>query len=226
MQIYQPIVCTVLLVLAGCSGTWQPSSVIATGGPTAPTEEQRAEQPQYGDAFAHFGELYKKAMDSNAPDDAKRLLDAGFSLIANNCAEYFARRGNVQQGLSLFRDTTSALFPIATGAIATTGITTTAVPILSLLQAGTTGGINVTAQNFLFGADNIDDVRILTLNAIAAHSSGVRKARAASPEEANFDWAVIQLMDNQALCKPPRILSLSKEAINKRLTRNGSAITV
>ena len=80
--------------------------------------------------------------------------------------------------------------PIATGGLAIAGVAGIAIPILSLTSAATTSGINISAQDFLFGVDNIDDVRTLIENALAAHENSVTAQRASFTEIRKFDWVV------------------------------------
>lgn len=202
------------LALTACE-SYRATPLIDTAGPVIPTDLPPPAKPGDSNPYIAFAEAYQTALNNGSASDAKRLRDRGFALIWNNCSDFFARRGNVQQGLGLFKDTTSALTPIATGVISIARATTSAVPILSLGQAATSGGINVVAQNFLFGADNIDDVRDLILNALAAHAAKVKEEAAKSPEEADFNWSTVQLMENQAICQPAKMLALSKDAIAK-----------
>lgn len=203
-----------VLALPACE-TYRATPMVDTSGPLTPSDLPAPAQAGDGNPYEAFARIYQKALQSGATEDAKLLRTRGFALIWNNCSDFFARRGNVQQSLSLFRDTTSAMTPIATAAFSIARAATSAVPILSLSQAVTSGGINIVAQNFLFGADNIDDVRTLTLNALAAHVAKVKEEAAKAPNEAGFDWSTNQLMENQAICQPAKILALSKEAIAK-----------
>lgn len=202
------------LALPACEAYRSPP-VINSAGPVIPTDLPPPANEGDTNPYKAFAEAYQKALNGGSASDAKTLRDRGFALIWNNCSDFFDRRGNVQQGLGLFKDTTSALTPIATGVISIARATTSAVPILSLGQAATSGGINVVAQNFLFGADNIDDVRSLVLNALAAHAAKVKEEAAKSKEEADFNWSTNQLLENQAICQPAKMLALSKEAIAK-----------
>jgi hypothetical protein len=199
------------LGLSACEAYRAPP-LINKAGPVIPTDLPPPANEGDSNPYKEFARTYQVAMKSRSASDAKVLRDQGFALIWSNCSDFFAYRGNVQQGLGLFKDTTSALTPIATGVISIARATTSAVPILSLGQAATSGGINVVADNFLFGADNIDDVRTLILNALAAHVAKVREEATKSPEEAGFDWSTNQLLENQAICQPAKMLALSKEA--------------
>ncbi|MGH6863879.1 MAG: hypothetical protein ACRECN_06335, partial [Methylocella sp.] len=98
------------------------------------------------------------------------LLTAGFSLIGNNCNDFFRDEGRRQQRLAFFKDTSTALSSLATGALGAAGVAGNAVAIVSLLSVGSNATINIVAQDFLFGADNIDDVRTLGCGLIEANS--------------------------------------------------------
>ncbi|MGH7155099.1 MAG: hypothetical protein ACREF3_14340, partial [Acetobacteraceae bacterium] len=143
------------------------------------------------------------------------LLSGGFSVIYNDCSDFFRQKGILQQRLSFFRDTTGAVIPVVTGALGLVSGAGNAIAALGLSGGAVNSGISVVAQDFLFGADNIDDVRVLILNAIGAHQNTVTALLKADPQDANFDWVVNQIMDDQAICQGPHILSLAKTAIAK-----------
>ncbi len=163
----------------------------------------------------------------------RRLLDAGMALVYNSCNDFFISEGRWQQGLNFSKDLTGALVPNLGGALSLIPSAGISQPMVGFIGGGITAGISVADANFLFGSSNIDNVRTLTLNALAAHENSVRaiyaqsmtqnnknlaKAATRNADEpslivANFFWVTKQIADNQALCQPGKILDLSRQAI-------------
>ena len=200
------LILPIVMLLASCG----PDPVLTANGPY----RQDGARPSQ---FSRFADLYVAAAQVPPPANAAAanaaLLQAGLSLIANNCSDFFRAEGRRQQRLEFFKDTTTALALLATGALGIARVAGNAVAIVSLSAAGASATISVINRDFLFGADNIDDVRTLVANALAAHAGTVLALQQSSPAAANFDWVVHQLEDNQEICQGPRIVSLTRSAI-------------
>jgi hypothetical protein len=80
--------------------------------------------------------------------------------------------------------------------------------VLSIGSSAVLAGITIVDQNFLFGAENIKEVRDLTFQAMDAHEQAVEQLGVTS-----FDDGIQQLIDQQVICTPASILSLTKQAI-------------
>ena len=65
------------------------------------------------------------------------------------------------------------LVPIAAGALAIAKEGTNAVAVLTLSGAAMNGLINTVATDFLFSAENIDDVQTLVMTDLASHEDQV-----------------------------------------------------
>lgn len=195
-------------LLGGCSTLKGPPPVMRASGPYS-----------YSTPGKNVG-LIKRFQDSAATAaaaDANQaavtaMLDDGFMLVYAHCNDFFLSSGREQSSLLVLGDAVAALGTLATGAIALGDGSgdRTALGIVSLGTAATVSGINIYTQRFLFGADNVDAVRELSLNALTAHMEKVRTLQPAS-----YQSAVMHLFDNQAICTPRRIAILAREAIQK-----------
>jgi hypothetical protein len=190
----------VLLGLASCASP----VVISAEGPATNISDGQ---------FGQFSSLYNTALKTNDTQDATRLLSSGMSLIDVNCRDYFRREGRFQQVLYFTRDTANVLAPIAAGALALAKESTNAVAILTLSTTATAGLISTIASDFLFNANNIDDVQTLVMTELSSHEDGVNQNVKSNPNAVTFDWAVQQLADHQNRCLPAHILSITKQAI-------------
>jgi hypothetical protein len=151
------------------------------------------------------------AADGAGQTEFTAMLDDGFMLVYAHCNDFFLSSGREQSNLLVLGEAIAALGTLATGAIALgDGDSKTALGIVSLGTASTVSGLNIYTQRFLFGADNVDAVRELTLNALTAHSERVRAL-----QPATYQAVVTHLFDNQAICTPRRIAILAREAIQK-----------
>lgn len=197
-------------VLTACA----PQGVLTASGPVeqhpTPADSQFADFKQLWDADR---QAWLGADTAKAPVLNADLLSAGFALVYNNCTDFFRSRGRLQQNLTLVGGGASSLVTLATGALGLAGGAGNAVAVLSLASGGLNSGINLVASDFLFGAENIDNVRVLTLNAISAHQNTVDGLAKADPADVNFDWVSNQIMDDQSICEAPHILALTKDAI-------------
>lgn len=159
--------------------------------------------------------LASLASDNTQASSNAALLSAGFSLVYDNCSDFFRSEGRFQQRLSLFRDTTGVIVPVVTGALGLATNAGNAIAIVGLSGGAINSGLSVVAADFLFGAGNIDDVRTLTLNALSAHENTVTGLLQSNPTNTTFNWVANQIMDDQSICEGPHILSLAKNAIAK-----------
>jgi len=169
-----------IAILQGCSGFEDAKRVMATRGPEqvypddplvrdSTFEREMARQ----DLLGLFVTRYLDALPSGKkPDDPKKDRDmavAGYDLVDHYCEQYFAAGGENQKWLNLAKDLVAALGTLATGISALTAAhdsSTTAG--IALGTATAYNGIDVYTRNFLFGAENIDSVRTLTMNALEA----------------------------------------------------------
>jgi hypothetical protein len=162
------------------------------------------------------------------------LLKNGLSLVYDACNDFFQKEGYRQQQLDYSGKLTGVIVPPLTGALGLVPSAGIATPLVGFIGGGITSGISVTASNFLFGSDNIEDVHALVMGALGAHTvtvtalyenSVVANAKppaaptndSSSTEDtgADFTWVIRQISDHQAICSPAKILSLARESIKK-----------
>ncbi len=196
-----------LLALTGCSTLDGPPPVLRATGPVSPSASV-ANKGLIGRFAASAGAA---AAPGASPTAATAMLEDGFTLVYAHCNDFFLHAGREQSRLLVLKDATAAAGTLAAGIIAlSTGGTggKTALGIVTLGTSATLSGIDIYTQQYLFGAENVDAVRELTLNALSAHGTTVRTT---SP--ATYNAVVAHLFDNQAICTPRRIAMLAREAI-------------
>ena len=148
---------------------------------------------------------------------SRAMFDIGTSLIYANCSEFFTSAGRTQTQLMVWKDAIGLLGTLAAGVIALDGGGTGDLDRLAVISIGSStalSGIDIYTQRYLFSAENVDAVRELTLNALNAH---VQKVSESPPK--SYAGASRHLLDNQALCLPPRIAMMARDAI-----KNGQVV--
>jgi hypothetical protein len=201
------------IAIVGCTETFHgPPPVIGSEGPaiTPPAGVNGQVTLFFDSAKAAY----------SAPDDpaaAQRMLVNGFGLIYSNCHEYFRDAGRTQRLLIFSRDLIGTLGTLATGVIAIAHASKDATAIAALITATGYAVIDNITKDYLFSSDNIDQVRELTLRALAAHQAAAFQAG----KSFNYPSALIYLEDNQNYCSLPKIAALVKDAI-----KNGQVVQV
>jgi len=133
----------------------------------------------------------------------------GMGTVDDNCSDFFTTAGEHEKWISFTRDMIGATGTVASGALALTGAPKSAIAALILATGTAYNGLDVYTRNFLFGADNIDSVRTLILNALDAHRKIVLDDK--SPWDFNNSMRVV--LDHQEICRPSAIVALVKIAI-------------
>ncbi|MGY3229388.1 hypothetical protein ACVWWJ_000872 [Luteibacter sp. HA06] len=146
------------------------------------------------------------------------MFQVGAALVYANCSDFFAEAGRNQTRLMVWKDAIGIIGTLAAGVIALDGGSGAGdldrLAIITLGSSAALSGIDIYTRRFLFGAENVDAVRELTLNALSAHAAKVNE----DPPK-TYAVASLQLLDNQALCFPPRIAMLARDAI-----KNGNVV--
>lgn len=95
--------------------------------------------------------------------------NAGFALVYANCNDFFWSMGKEQTKAHIVRDAVAPVVTLLTGIIALHDFNKhpdakeNLVQALAIGSAATLAGVGIYQSNFLFGAENIDSVRLLTL---------------------------------------------------------------
>lgn len=193
--------------LAGCAGIEGPPPIIKATGPYSPSDKK-------GGLVQEFLEAAEASrLDKDDPNSARTMLEAGFVLNYAHCNDFFLASGREQSSLLLLGDMVASFGTLAASAIALGKYDDGGKDALQIVTLGTStalSGIDIYTQRFLFGAENVDAVRELTLNAASTHSGKVREL-----DPQNYNAVVTHLFDNQAICTPRRISILAREAIQK-----------
>ncbi|HEX8580286.1 MAG TPA: hypothetical protein VF655_11935 [Allosphingosinicella sp.] len=162
---------------------------------------------------AHKAALAASALNASKAAQTA-FLQSGTMLVYVRCNDFFHAAGRHQGISKVSRGLLTPIISLFTGLLALHDFgdnSDTAEDVVKGLALGSTfatASLNVYDEHFLFGADNIDSVRTLTLDALSAHSAAVLKK-----ELVSFDQSVKHLVDNQAICSPPHILALARKAI-------------
>ena len=197
-------------VLGGCTSFRGPHPIYDSHGLVA----DRLARPDSGlyilfekDARTSFAYRDNAAAASN-------MMTSGFALIHANCNQFFLEMGRNQRRSQITRDLISPITTVLTGILAlqnfaeNSGTKERMLSIISLGSGAVTSGLDIYDTRFLFGAENISSVQTMTLSALTAH----RKTVLGAPPD-RFEFAVMQLIDNQNICTPPQILTLVRQSI-------------
>lgn len=212
-----------LLWLLCClfSGCASYNPIITSQGPVA-----TADAPGFHGRFAHSASIAagstsstRSASEGSAqstvaakPAQIDAMLEDGFTLIYANCSDFFRSSGTNQTRVMLARDVVGLAGTLISGWLTISDSSNDdALAFVTLGSASALSVLDIYTRRYLFGADNVDSVRELTLVALAAHANGVRTLRPPS----TYQEASVHLLDNQAICTPSRIALLAREAIQQ-----------
>lgn len=195
-------------LLSGCATLNGPPPIIKATGPYEPNG------PKTGLILRFQSSATMAAKPDVSAAEVTAMLDDGFTLVYANCNDFFLSSGREQSSLLVLGDAVASIGTLAASAIALGNVNgqggKDALAIVTLGTSTALTGIDIYTQRFLFGAENVDAVRELTVNALTAHMNGVRELRPAT-----YQSVVMHLFDNQAICTPRRISILAREAIQK-----------
>lgn len=165
----------------------------------------------------------------DSPQLASVMVNSGITLNRIRCADFFRQRGAGQTTERILRRTIvplSALITNILGIIDFDGDEDRqqAIQILGISIAGVEGGLSVYEEEFLFGAENIRSVEVLTMRDLDTHALEILN------RGSGFYQALRDLLDHQALCRPTAILELAQDAIRNgrirtRINDTGGAST-
>jgi hypothetical protein len=156
------------------------------------------------------------AAAANSPADeaaaANRMVRSGVLLARANCDDFFANAALIQQRNNISRDMVAPIISVLTNVLALQNLSDNdndrALKILSIGSSVALAGISIIDQHFLFGAENIKEVRDLTFQGLAAHEEAIGQIGVVT-----FEDGIQQLIDHQVICSPASILGLTKQAI-------------
>jgi hypothetical protein len=186
------------------------SATLRASGCRSGEPAQKLAQPEPIEAICH-PTPFESEVERTGTIEA--FMNAGYELIYADCTAYFAHMGRNQGRSRLGRDVIGPIGNLITGIISIvrfedSGTRDNLLGSLALATTTGTAALDIYDQHFLFGADNIDVVQQLIQRALKRHATETFQAT-----HDTFGKAVNHLEDNQAICRPPRILTLVRQAI-------------
>ena len=214
-----------LVCAAGCSEISGATETLSAKGPITPAGATCAVDPslasgQFGlfqvSYACAWGNALRVARGTPLNEDGvqnsyRTMLSEGMGLVRGNCADFFRSRGDRQQIVNLSRDVVALGGTTAAAIIGLAGGSALALSIIAVTGAALYGGLDTYTKNFLFGTENIESVRTLTINALTEHATST--IAGAQLETLSFQNVAGAIMDNQELCKPAAIAAAVREAI-------------
>jgi len=131
----------------------------------------------------------------------RTLLREGLGLIRGNCADFFRERGDRQQSVNFLRDVVAIGGTTAGAIMGVAGGSVLAMTVIALSGATLYGSLDVYTKNFLFGVENIESVRTLTMQTLSDNANQL----ISMPAPLSFQGVAGALADNQEICKPASI---------------------
>ncbi|WP_448657954.1 hypothetical protein ACPVPU_10830 [Sphingomonas sp. CJ99] len=159
------------------------------------------------------------AAASSDNDLAIAMLETSFSMTNARCTDFFADKAGNQARANIVRSSVAPVLTLLTGVLSIVNIKNDVDGEkradwergLTLASTATLAGLTVYEENFLFSADNIDDVRGLTKHAMAQYRQTVLRMT-----NHTFDTSVDYALEYHMICTPGKIKSLVKQAIKDK----------
>jgi len=143
------------------------------------------------------------------------MLETGFTAVYSSCDDFFRSSGRDQTGLLVFRDIVVALSSMASGALAVIDGNNmggqgneNVIAGIALGSTAVLSGVDIYTQRFLFGAENVDAVRELTMRTLDEH-----RARVLGTPPVTYERVLIHLTDHQSKCTLRAIARQARDAI-------------
>lgn len=178
-------------------------------------------EDRFVDAVCNAVRIDSDSSSTAASKDAsaRAMLDASFSLTNARCTDYFAEKAGTQTIAKTARSSVAPLLALFTGILSIVNIKNDVNGAkradwekgLTLASTATLAGLSIYEENFLFSAENVDDVRTLTKHAMSEY-----RTSALSLKDQTFDTAVEYSLEYHMICTPGKIKSLVKKAIQDK----------
>lgn len=174
--------------------------------------------PQTSAGLNIVTDFVRRACDSHAnPSDPVRaalMVNAGVTVNRIRCADFFRQRGAGQTTGRVLRRAIAPLSALITGVLGIVNFKTDAgrqeaQQILALSSSALEGGLSVYESEFLFDADNIRSVEMLTMRDLDVHGTEI------IDNAFGFYQGLRHLLDHQSKCRPTHILQLAQTAIKE-----------
>ena len=178
------------------------------------TAPARSDAPAHLEPFRdRFIRLVLEAQVNDAPPEAiERMMSSGYLLVRSGCDDFFSDAAILQRDADISRDMFAPILSLLTGIVALRNVAQEDSDRLTQIfnLAANTGlaGISLVDKHFLFGSENIHQVRDLTFDALDAKQEYIE-----SLGELDYPRAMEELIKFQVVCTPSSILRLTRDAI-------------
>jgi len=146
------------------------------------------------------------------PGAVDRMLASGYLLVRSSCDDFFSNTGVLQRDADIARDMIAPVLTILHGIVALRSLDQRSIDrrsqIFNLATGAGLAGISIVDKHFLFGAENVHQVRDLTFDALDAQEELIEGLGVL-----DFTRAAEQLIEFQVICTPASILRLTRDAI-------------
>jgi hypothetical protein len=184
------------------------STGAATCTVTSPRQDQFGLfQVAYTCAWAQANRIASGAIalnDRGAQTAYRVMLREGLGLVRGNCSDFFRKRGDNQQLINLSRDIVAMGGTTAAAIVGVAGGSVLAFSIIAVAGTALYGGIDTYTKNFLFGVENIESVRTLTMQTLSDNAD-LLLVKADATDKLMFQDIADAIMDQQEFCKPASI---------------------
>lgn len=188
------------------------STIVAGGGDACEVKYIRRDQVSLFEVayYCAWSKAYAEIKAGGTSDSSqaassqaayRMMLREGLGVVRGNCSDFFRSRGDRQQSINFVRDAVAIGGTTAGAIVGLTGGSVLAMSIIALSGATLYGGLDVYTKNFLFGVENIEAVRTLTMETLSANASKL----VASTDQWSFQGAADAIAENQEICKPASI---------------------
>lgn len=209
---------SLLVILPACTAINGPVHVIDPKGyyPTTKVGSKPVANPDAEIVDMHYA--FQQAMVTAARDPNDKstvaMRDAGMVLTYTQCDRFFRKAAHNQMRTNVVADVITTLATLSGGALALVNWSNdnTKDKVIAAITLGAAAGramIDINTRNFLFGAENVDNVRDLTLRAMTKHQQDVNALGPLS-----YGDTVINLVNHQNICTPRHVALMVKEAIS------------
>lgn len=224
MIIKRIAVTAIFLSLAGCASVGSPPQIMTADGVrtrSAPLTGTYSASPAAAFQQAALGAYEQRSSYTGASE----MLESGFSLVRADCQQFFIARKDAQGRSNILRSSVAPISAALAGIIGLVRFSDSDadryITALALGTAAVNSSIDIHTEHYLFGAENVQEVRDLTFRAISASEQAIRTSN-----PIGYYAVANQLMDHQDVCTPGRIAQLAKLAIAAGEVEAAPAATV
>lgn len=143
------------------------------------------------------------------------MLRSGMMYVRTYCNDYFRTMAVEQRRNGIIRDSLAPITAVITGLAGIRNLSlgsdipeNDVLTSVALLSTASAAVLDIYDEHLLFGSENIDSVRTLTMKSLEVHKLAVLKKSGYS-----FEDAVEILVEHQNICAPQAMLAATRKAI-------------